>query len=89
MTGPEGVAGNQLRAFVERIEHIEEEIKALTEGKKEIFDEAKGEGYDVKILKDVIRLRKQDKKDRDEHESLLDLYLHAIETAEPYLQAAE
>jgi uncharacterized protein (UPF0335 family) len=89
MTGPEGVAGNQLRAFVERIEHIEDEIKALTEGKKEIFDEAKGEGYDVKILKDVIRLRKQDKKDRDEHESLLDLYLHAIETAEPYLQAAE
>jgi uncharacterized protein (UPF0335 family) len=89
MTGPEGVAGNQLRAFVERIEHIEEEIKALNEGKKEIFDEAKGEGYDVKILKDVIRLRKQDKKDRDEHESLLDLYLHAIETAEPYLQAAE
>jgi uncharacterized protein (UPF0335 family) len=89
MTGPEGVAGNQLRAFVERIEHIEEEIKALTEGKKEIFDEAKGEGYDVKILKEVIRLRKQDKKDRDEHESLLDLYLHAIETAEPYLQAAE
>jgi uncharacterized protein (UPF0335 family) len=89
MTGPEGVAGNQLRAFVERIEHIEEEIKALNEGKKEIFDEAKGEGYDVKILKEVIRLRKQDKKDRDEHESLLDLYLHAIETAEPYLQAAE
>jgi uncharacterized protein (UPF0335 family) len=89
MTGPEGVAGNQLRAFVERIEHIEEEIKALSEGKKEIFDEAKGEGYDVKILKEVIRLRKQDKKDRDEHESLLDLYLHAIETAEPYLQAAE
>jgi uncharacterized protein (UPF0335 family) len=89
MVGPEGVAGNQLRAFVERIEHIDEEIKALNEGKKEIFDEAKGEGYDVKILKEVIRLRKQDKKDRDEHESLLDLYLHAIETAEPYLQAAE
>jgi uncharacterized protein (UPF0335 family) len=89
MVGPEGVAGNQLRAFVERIEHIDEEIKALNEGKKEIFDEDKGEGYDVKILKEVIRLRKQDKKDRDEHESLLDLYLHAIEAAEPYLQAAE
>jgi uncharacterized protein (UPF0335 family) len=89
MTGPDGVAGTQLRAFVERIEHIEEEIKALNDGKKEIFDEAKGEGYDVKILKEVIRLRKQDKKDRDEHESLLDLYLHAIDTAEPYLQAAE
>ena len=89
MSGPGGVAGNQLRAFVERIERVEEEIKALTEDKKEIFDEAKNEGYDVKILKEVIRLRKQDKKDRDEHESLLETYLHAIETAEPYLQAAE
>ena len=89
MGGPDGVAGNRLRAFVERIEHVEEEIKALNEGKKEIFDEAKGEGYDVKVLKEVIRLRKQDKKDRDEHETLLEIYLHAIETAEPYLQAAE
>ncbi|HEV2557864.1 MAG TPA: DUF2312 domain-containing protein [Microvirga sp.] len=89
MSGPGGVAGNQLRAFVERIEHIEEEIKGLNEGKKEIFDEAKNEGYDVKILKEVIRLRKQDKKERDEHESLLEVYLHAIDTAEPYLQAAE
>jgi uncharacterized protein (UPF0335 family) len=89
MSGLDGVAGNQLRAFVERIEHIEEEIKGLNEAKKEIFDEAKGEGYDVKILKEVIRLRKQDKKERDEHESLLDVYLHAIETAEPRLEAAE
>ncbi len=89
MSGPGGVAGNQLRAFVERIEHVEEEIRGLNEAKKEIFDEAKNEGYDVKILKEVIRLRKQDKKDRDEHESLLETYLHAIETAEPYLEAAE
>jgi uncharacterized protein (UPF0335 family) len=89
MSGPGGVAGDQLRAFVERIEHVEEEIKALNEDKKSIFDEAKNEGYDVKILKEVIRLRKQDKKERDEHESLLEVYLHAIETAKPYLQAAE
>ena len=89
MSGPGEIAGNQLRAFVERIEYIEEEIKSLNEGKKEIFDEAKGEGYDVKILKEVIRLRKQDKKERDEHDSLLDVYLHAIETAEPQLAAAE
>jgi uncharacterized protein (UPF0335 family) len=74
---------------VERIEHVEEEIRGLNEAKKEIFDEAKGEGYDVKVLKEVIRLRKQDKKERDEHESLLDVYLHAIETAEPHLEAAE
>jgi uncharacterized protein (UPF0335 family) len=89
MSGPGEIAGNQLRAFVERIEYVEEEIKALNESKKEIFDEAKGEGYDVKILKEVIRLRKQDKKERDEHESLLDIYLNAIETAEPQLTAAE
>jgi uncharacterized protein (UPF0335 family) len=89
MSGPGGIAGDQLRAFVERIEHVEEEIKALNEDKKSIFDEAKGEGYDVKILKEVIRLRKQDKKERDEHESLLEVYLHAIETAQPLLQAAE
>ena len=89
MSGPGGVAGDQLRAFVERIEHVEEEIKALNEDKKSIFDEAKNEGYDVKILKEVIRLRKQDPKERDEHESLLEVYLHAIATAEPYRQAAE
>ena len=88
MSGPGGVAGDQLRAFVERIEQIEEEIKALSEGKKETFDEAKNEGYDVKILKEVIRLRKQDKRDREEHESLLETYLHAIDTASPSLEAA-
>jgi uncharacterized protein (UPF0335 family) len=89
MSGLDNVAGNQLRAFVERIEHVEEEIKALTEDKKAIFDEAKGEGYDVKIIKEVIRIRKQDQKDRDEHETLLETYLHAIEKAQPYLEAAE
>jgi uncharacterized protein (UPF0335 family) len=75
------VAGDQLRAFVERIEHVEEEIKALNEGKKEIYAEAKGEGYDIKIIKEVIRIRKQDAKDRDEKESLIDLYLHALGSA--------
>ncbi len=81
MSGPGGVAAEQLRALIERIEHIEEEIKALTEGKKEIYAEAKGEGYDVKIIKEVIRIRKQDAKDRDEKESLIDLYLHALGSA--------
>ncbi len=89
MSGPDGVAGQRLRAFVERIEQVEEEIKGLTEAKKEIFDEAKGEGYDVKILKEIIRLRKQDRTERDERDMLLDTYLHAIETAGPLLEAAE
>jgi uncharacterized protein (UPF0335 family) len=79
MSGPSGVAGDQLRAFVERIEHVEEEIRSLTEDKKEIFAEAKGEGFDVKILKEVIRVRKQDQEERQEHESWLEVYLHALE----------
>jgi uncharacterized protein (UPF0335 family) len=84
----EGVAGDQLRAIVERIERIEEEIKELTEGKKEIYLEAKGNGFDVKILREVIRVRKQDQKERDEQESLLDLYLQAIVGASPKAKAA-
>lgn len=88
MSGPGGVAADQLRAIIERIEHVEEEIKALNEGKKEIYAEAKGEGYDVKIIKEVIRIRKQDAKERDEKESLVDLYLHALAGAAPLADAA-
>jgi uncharacterized protein (UPF0335 family) len=77
-----GIAGERIRSIVERIEHIEEEIKALNEGKKEVFLEAKGEGFDVKVIKEILRLRKQDKDERDEHESLLDLYLSAMESSE-------
>jgi uncharacterized protein (UPF0335 family) len=82
MTDTVGIAGDRIRSLVERVEHIEEEIKALNEGKKEIFAEAKGEGFDVKVLKEIIRLRKQDKDERDEQESLLDLYLSAMESSE-------
>lgn len=83
MTDTVGIAGDRIRSFIERIEHIEEEIKALDEGKKEVLSEAKGEGFDVKVLKEILRLRKQDKDERDEHESLLDLYLRAMEAAAP------
>ena len=83
MTDTVGIAGDRIHSLIERIEHIEEEIKALNEGKKEIFAEAKGEGFDVKILKEILRLRKQDRDERDEHEALLDLYLRAMEAAEP------
>ena len=75
MSGPVGVAGDQLRAIVERIEHVEDEIKELTEARREIYLEAKGNGFDVKILREVIRIRKQDQKERDEQDSLLDAYL--------------
>ena len=83
MTDTVGIAGDRIRSFIERVEHIDEEIKALNEGKKEVFSEAKGEGFDVKVLKEVLRLRKQDKDERDEHESLLDLYLKAMEVPAP------
>jgi uncharacterized protein (UPF0335 family) len=82
MTDMVGIAGDRIRSFIERIEHIDEEIKALNEGKKEAFSEAKGEGFDVRVLKEILRMRKQDKDESDEHESLLDLYLRAMETAE-------
>lgn len=81
MTDTVGIAGDRIRSIVERIEHVEEEIKALNEGKKEIFQEAKGEGFDLKVIKEIIRLRKQDEDERDEHESLLDLYLSAMESS--------
>ena len=88
MSGPDSFAGDQLRAIVERIEHLDEEIRALTEDKKEIYAEAKGNGFDVKVLRDVIRLRKQDQEQRDERDSLLDLYMSALEKAPPVEKAA-
>jgi uncharacterized protein (UPF0335 family) len=83
MSGPLGVAGDQLRAIVERIEHVEEEIKELADAKKEIYLEAKSNGFDVKIIREVIRLRKQDSKERDELETLIEEYWQAIEQASP------
>ena len=77
-----------MRALVERIEHVEEEIKALTEDKKDIYAEAKGQGFDVKVIREVVRIRKKDPKERDEAVSLLDTYLHAIGTAAPLKKAA-
>jgi uncharacterized protein (UPF0335 family) len=83
MSDTVGIPGNRILSLIERLENIDEELKGLNEGKKEIFAEAKGEGYDVKVLKEILRLRKQDKDERDEHESLLDLYLRAMQSAEP------
>jgi uncharacterized protein (UPF0335 family) len=88
MSGPVDVPGKQLRAIVERIEHVDDEIKDLTEAKKEIYAEAKSNGFDVKVLREVIRVRKQDQKERDEQESLLDLYMQAIKGASSVAKAA-
>jgi uncharacterized protein (UPF0335 family) len=83
MTDTAGIAGNRILSFIERVEHIDEELKALTERKKEVFSEATGEGFDVKVLKEILRMRKQDKEERNEQDSLLDLYLRAMQAAEP------
>jgi uncharacterized protein (UPF0335 family) len=88
MSEPNGVAGDQLRGIVERIERVEEEIKELSDARKEIYLEAKDNGFDVKVLREVIRLRKQDQKEREEHETLLDMYLQAIKGTRPGAKAA-
>ena len=90
MSDTVGVAGDRIRSFVERIEQLEIESQELNEQKKEVFSEAKGEGFDVKIIKEIIKLRKQDPEERDEHETLLDVYMRAMETesAEPIAIAA-
>ena len=90
MSDSVGLAGDRIRSFVERIEQLEMELQALNEGKKEVFAEAKGEGFDVKILKEIIKLRKQDEEEREEHETLLDVYLRAMAdgVTEPAAKAA-
>ncbi len=88
MTTSDEIAGSRILSIIERIEQLEEEIKALNEGKKEVFAEAKGEGYDVKVLREILKLRKLDRDERDEQESLLDLYMRAIADAEPQKAAA-
>ena len=88
MSGSVGIAGDRLRSFVERIERLEEEIKGLSDDKKDIYIEAKGEGFDVKILREVVKLRKQNNAERDERDSLLDVYPHALETGSPMAKAA-
>jgi uncharacterized protein (UPF0335 family) len=83
------IPGGKIRAFVERIESLDTEIQELNEQKKEVFAEAKGDGFDVKILKEIVKLRKQDEEERDERESMLDLYMRAMEQAVPEEKVAK
>src|SRR5215468_7438449 len=71
-------AKDQLKSIVERIEHLEEEKKAISGDIRDVYAEAKGNGYDVTALRTVIRLRKQDKHERAEQEAILETYLHAL-----------
>ena len=83
ITDTVAVAGERICSIIERIERLEEEIKDLMEAKKEIFLEAKGEGLDVKILKEILKLRKLDQDERDEHNTLLDVYMRAMDAPSP------
>ena len=74
----EDVAQDQLRSFVERIERLEEEKKTINDDIKDVYAEAKGNGFDVAILRQVITLRKQDKSEREEKDALLELYMQAL-----------
>lgn len=78
MAGSAGVARDQLRTIIERIEKLEEEKAAIAGDIKEVYGEAKANGYDTKTLRQVVRIRKQDSAERQEQEALLDMYLHAL-----------
>lgn len=79
---PDEIAKEQLKSFVERIERLEEEKKATADDIKDVYAEAKGNGYDTKVLRRVIQIRKQDKAERQEQEAILDLYLEALGLSE-------
>jgi len=81
-TNSGGVSGDVLRSFIERIERLEEEKKGIADDIKDVYAEAKAAGFEPKIMRQVIKLRKMDRSDRQEQEALLDTYLHAVEGAE-------
>jgi uncharacterized protein (UPF0335 family) len=71
-------AKDQLKAFVERVEKLEEEKKAIADDIRDVYAEAKGNGFDTKALRSVVRLRKQDVNERKEQEAILETYMHAL-----------
>ncbi len=79
MTEVSGIAADRLRSFIERIENLEEEKSILASDIKEIYSEAKGTGFDIKVIRMIIRLRKMDQTDRQEQEQILDLYKRALD----------
>jgi uncharacterized protein (UPF0335 family) len=71
-------AKDQLRAFIERVERLEEEKKTISDDIRDVYAEAKAVGYDVKALRTIVRLRKQDADERKEYETVLETYMHAL-----------
>lgn len=83
MTEVGGIAGDRLRSFVERIERLEEEKAATAADIREVYSEAKGTGFDVKILRQVVKLRKMDVSTRQEMGDILDIYTRALDMQSP------
>lgn len=81
-TNAGGVAGDALRSFIERIERLEEEKKGIADDIKEVYAEAKAHGFEPKIMRQVIKVRKMERQEREEQETLLSIYLHAVEGGE-------
>jgi len=73
-----GIAAEQLRSYIERIERLEEEKAAIAADIREVYAQAKSQGFDPKVMRQVYQLRKMDNADREEQEQLLDIYKHAI-----------
>lgn len=73
-----GVAAQELKQFVERVERLEEEKKAISDDIRDVFAEMKGRGFDTKVVRQIIRIRKQDHAERMEMEAILDLYMTAL-----------
>jgi len=78
MSDPAGIAADQLKSFVERVETLEDEKRTTSDEIAAVYAEAKANGFDVKILRQVIRVRRQGKAEREEMEAMLDLYLQAL-----------
>ncbi len=78
ITEPGGIAADRLRSIIERIERLEEERKGLSEDISDILAEAKGAGFEVKVVRQILRLRKQEPAEVEEQETLLDLYRRAL-----------
>ncbi len=88
MADSAGFARDQLKSIVERIERLEEEKQAVSDDIKEVYAEAKANGFDTKTLRTVVRLRKQDSNERQEQEALLELYMQALGMVLPDREAA-
>lgn len=76
--GHNSIAGDQLRSLIERVERLEEEKKELASDIRDIYAEAKGNGFDTKAMRAIVRLRKQDREDREAEAAVLETYLHAL-----------